>query len=281
MTVPVKAGNRPVGDWGVPENWRSVPENGQSVPVDAGDHFAFDDYLTAGQGEEEFPLMWTPELVQVRMREAFETNRRSGGRVGPIYRSGTWPAALVEFADMIDAEAREAAERRMAMVRTIPTSAEISRMEMVLAWPIRFLRQDPLQADALLTWAYGQIRAGGVVGILKDRAALVSARVKAVHDGAQAERHAIAFRIAAETNAMIAAAKAAGDVEAARAARASAHSRFSAAIANAPHMRQPMMTRADALPNKILSRTRLDHHRKRAAAKIANGLNVANEEVWS
>lgn len=278
MIVPVKQSKRPVGDWGVPKRKQFVPVDESCVPEDGG--FGFDQELIAAGGADSAPSIWTPALVQARLCEAFEINKRTGGRVGPVFRSGTWPTALVEFADMIDAEAREAAERRMIAVRSAPTSAEISRMEKVLTWPIRFLAHAPLQADALLTWAYGQIRAGGVTGILKDRASLVNSRVKAVLDGARAERHAIACRIAAETNAMIAAAEASGDISAALAARESAHNRFAAAIADAPHMRQPMMKRTDALPNKILSRTRLDHHRKRAAAAIANGLNAAGEVIW-
>ncbi len=277
MIVPVKAGKRPVGDWGVPENWRSVPDASQLVPLD-GDHFTFDDYLSADQSTEAISI-WTPELVQLRLCAAFEVNHRIGGRVGPKFRSGSWPATLVEFADMIDAEARQEAERRSAEVRCRPAAEDIARMEAALSWPLRFLRHDCLQADALLTWAYGQVRPGGVAGILKDRAQKVSERVATIEATMLAERRRIAGGIAAEANAAISAARQAGDRAAAQQVREQARLRFMQAVADAPRQQQTI-SRKDALPGKVLSRTRLDHHRKRAAATIARGLNHSGEKVW-
>jgi len=247
-----------------------------SVPED-DDAFGFDKRAQALGGADDLPTIWTPELVQIRLRDAFETNQRSGGRVGPAFRSGSWPATLIEFADLIDAEARAAAEKRAQMVRALPNAVEIAQMDKAFAWPLRFLAGTPMQADALLTWAYGQVRAGGVAGILKDRAKSVSSRVSVVEHASAAARRTIAARIVEDANAAIAAAQLAGDANAALEARRNAAERFMAAVAEA--QRQPIR-RSDALPNKVLSRTRLDHHRKRAAAAIATGLNAAGGRVW-
>jgi hypothetical protein len=276
MNVPVKQENRPVGDWGVPENWRRVPLDGGSVPEDDA-AFGLNERARAFGGADDLPTIWTPELVQVRLRDAFETNQRSGGRVGPAFRSGSWPATLVEFADLIDAEARAAAEKRAQVVRSLPTSAEIAQMDQAFAWPLRFLLGEPMQADALLTWAYGQVRAGGVAGILKDRAKSVSSRIGAVEQASAAARRVIAARVIEDANAAIAAARLAGDANAALEARRHAAERFRAAVAET---QRQQIRRSDALPNKVLSRTRLDHHRKRAAAAIATGLTAAGERVW-
>jgi hypothetical protein len=106
-------------------------------------------------GEGDVPNEWTPEHVGVRLIEAFEILRRSGGRVGPRQHANGWPAMVHEFADLVDAQARMLAEKEKAHARAVrPTADEVSRMNEALRWPMAYLRGRPLAADALMIWAY-------------------------------------------------------------------------------------------------------------------------------
>jgi hypothetical protein len=119
------------------------------VPIDDDLMSRFEAYLDA---TDERPTIWTPEHVQARMVEAFDVLMRSGVTTGPSQKSGFWPPVVHEFSDMVDQQARTEAEARSRRVRHRPTSDEASRMEEALAWPMRYLDHDPLQADALTLW---------------------------------------------------------------------------------------------------------------------------------
>lgn len=83
---------------------------------------------------------WTVEMVEERLVEAADVMRRLPSVRVPGYFN-TWPAMVVEFADLVGQEPEP-------MRLSPPSPAAISRMEQTLLW-LRWL--DPI--DAKIVWA--------------------------------------------------------------------------------------------------------------------------------
>ncbi len=126
--------------------------------------------------------VWTPVLVQTRLVEGFDVLRRQPASIGPRGYAGYWPQMLdtleidpqLAAAARVDIEAfkelkarrleiegikearadqqREAANRNALSPR--PTPIETSMAEEALGWPLRYLQDEPMQADALLLWSW-------------------------------------------------------------------------------------------------------------------------------
>lgn len=227
--------------------------------------------------ETGIPTSWTPEHVQDRLVEAFDILARSGTRVGPRQHANGWPAMVHEFADLVDAQARALAEKEKQQARGAhPTSDELSRMNEALAWPMLHLDGKPLQADALMLWAYATALGRDMAAMLHQRkrkaAALAEEMmrrhnapphrdekgvVKDTRDPAVLDAYEKRRVIAREVSATVPAS------EALAVLRARCREAGCLPLVVKPH---------EAMPGRCLSRTNLDRQRKIAAAAVAAGL---------
>lgn len=117
-----------------------------------------DDILSGNyQVEVRIPKVFDGDYVAYRLKEGFEILRRANvGRVFPGGAAGYWPSILRDAEDIkgwADQHRRDV-ETGMARRQARPTSVEIDRMDEVLAWPMRFLQDSPLHADAVTLWAF-------------------------------------------------------------------------------------------------------------------------------
>lgn len=245
-------------------------------------------------GEGDIPLSWTPEHVQNRMVEAFDILMRSGTRVGPGRHGNGWPAMIHEFSDLVDAQARAIAEKEKQQARAArPTADELSRMNEALAWPMNHLDGLPLQADALMLWAYATAAGRDMAAMLHHRkkkaatlAEEMARRRNALPYGrgetgagdtrslADQWRAALRQLIIRELVAAMDMQRAALDPDD-REGRTRINregldeARRRLKLFNCEHYRvQPH----EAVPGRCLSRTNLDRQRKIAAAAVAAGL---------
>lgn len=90
--------------------------------------------------------MWTIELVEARIEEAFRTLARSGGgRTGPREFGNAMPTPIRTYADMVNQTGNKSLRRsmeRLARREGAPTSAEVERMYEALYWATKYLRND-------------------------------------------------------------------------------------------------------------------------------------------
>src|SRR5262245_43381701 len=113
------------------------------------------------------PPFWDSGWVSVRMVDAYRVLRSLPGRVGPECSSGQWPDILAEWGDLIEAEAwrnrqRENSPRQVERW----TSDEIARADEALAWPLAYLFDRPMMADAISVWAFARASRRSLRGIL-------------------------------------------------------------------------------------------------------------------
>lgn len=243
-------------------------------------------------GEEDIPTQWTPEHVQNRLVEAFGILARSGTRVGPRQHANGWPAMIHEFADLVDAQARALAEKERQQERgPRPTAEELSRMNEALAWPLHHLDGRPLQADALMLWAYATALGRDMSAMLharKKRAMALAEEMARRHNApphvdpegnvkdtrdpavlkAYRRRAAIAREVADMANAEMAKVSVSKHAE----IRVQARAAFLARCRDASCSPLSLLPH-EAMPGRCLSRTNLDRQRKVAAATVAAGLH--------
>jgi len=99
---------------------------------------------------------WIPEVVAVRMIEAADVLRRTGGSVGPKAYGSNWPQYYHDKADKNDVQAY--IQMQADVVAKIdregarPDIYQISRAEKALRWPAEYLTH-AIDADAVTLWA--------------------------------------------------------------------------------------------------------------------------------
>ncbi len=141
--------------------------------------------------------IWTSQRVFVRMVEMFDVLRRTPMRIGPKAYGSIWPtmADVLEVErDLIErahvdyqaarilqarrrelegiAEARLKQQREQAdrlANRPVPAARETSMAEEAMWWPVRYLADRPLLADALNLWAFCSAYDFSMAGALRDR----------------------------------------------------------------------------------------------------------------
>lgn len=216
-------------------------------------------------GEDDIPLVWTPEHVQNRLVEAFRLARREP-RVGPRQHANGWPDYLREFGDLTD----QIEDEELALRRSRPSAAEMSRMSEALAWPGQFLRDHLLASDALMFWALASATGRDMAEMLHRRKKRAQALADEMARRLNAQPHvgdcrsladqwraALRLQIVREVAATV------------PADRAQAELRRRLHAANC----MPYRFKAhEARPGRVLSRTNLDRQRKIAAAAVAAGL---------
>jgi hypothetical protein len=91
--------------------------------------------------DEILPAIWNGDHVGLRLSEALRTLRMlpGGGTGGSI---SVWPPYLYEFEDLLAQQKQGELERTMKIqnrTRLSPSLNEISRMEVVILWPMQHL----------------------------------------------------------------------------------------------------------------------------------------------
>lgn len=245
-----------------------------TVPVDDELMQRFEAYISA---EDDRPTVWTPEHVQARMIEAFDVLMRSGINTGPSRKTGFWPPVVHEFSDLVDQQAREAAEARGRLVRSRPTSDEASRMEEALEWPMRYLKDDAMQADALTLWCLCQATDREVEPLLHKRklAAMQTAErmARGINSGETQAGARLARRRAAQAmvEAVNARLRGASTPAEQNAIRSKARADLAAACREGGFAPVRVMPH-EAVPGICLTRKTLHKWRKRGAETVAKAL---------
>jgi hypothetical protein len=107
------------------------------------------------------PERWGELVVMDRLEEAFTTLGRLGGRVWPKEFGNGWPKYVYDRADMNAQLETGELERTLGQqnrVRIPPTAAQISRCEEAIAWPARYLGDEPEIAEAVGVLAFWEAR---------------------------------------------------------------------------------------------------------------------------
>ncbi len=136
---------------------------------------------------------WTPELVIMRLVEGFDVLNRTPTKIGPKSPGGSWPhfvhlveeddafkalaAIAPEMADRLmqeeidDIIASKVEEHRNEADRQIkvPSPAETSRADEALGWCLTYLRDEPMQADAVQLYARCRAKHSSAAAILRGR----------------------------------------------------------------------------------------------------------------
>lgn len=98
------------------------------------------------------PRLWTPEHVDVRLTEAFEVLMCIPMTAGPKRFGNAMPSYLHDISDLqAQAESGELAKAQKHAMRRrgVAQTAEISRMEDALGWPLRYLKTESALAKAV------------------------------------------------------------------------------------------------------------------------------------
>lgn len=109
----------------------------------------------APRGTRELPSTWTLIHTLDRLEEAFAVLASMPARRGPKQYGNAMPTPVQErmsFKDLIDMSATGELEQMEAdrnRVRLAATSAQVSRMDQALSWPVQFLSDRPELAKAV------------------------------------------------------------------------------------------------------------------------------------
>lgn len=120
--------------------------------------------------DEGVPKEWTAEHVGERLVDAFRVLGRMPLGAAST-KSGLWP----EFQTMSRADLNEHVKAGTLSqfyasrnhVRIPPSSHEIARMEEAIAWPARYLRDDPAAAGIVNFWALEADPHADVPGLIR------------------------------------------------------------------------------------------------------------------
>jgi hypothetical protein len=90
--------------------------------------------------DDVVPTIWNGDHVGMRLSEALRTLRMLPGSGGGS--SSVWPPYLYEFEDLLAQQKQGELERTQKIknrTRLSPSLIEISRMEIVILWPMQYL----------------------------------------------------------------------------------------------------------------------------------------------
>lgn len=227
-------------------------------------------------------MTWTHDHVLERISRGLKALVLSTGRHGPKTSGSPWPATFRELPPLAELEQwlelRREFEAAMHARNERPSAAEIALAEEALAWPARYLADEPLQRDAI--WLTVRTIAFNLKleKLLRERRIAADLMVEA--------RKAFAPDIVRiyEDDAQEAAAKVAAWANAALAKVSSSRSkiirikqgarirfkreiRAAKAIERITHVR-----RCDVMPGKLFNQSRVHHHRIAGVEAIMAGL---------
>ena len=236
-----------------------------------------------GVDPDEAPRFWTPEIVGLRLVEAYHVLSRLPSNWRPKKVGNAWPEMQKEWEDLLSPEAWENAmkEREANYNRKlVPTSDEISRADESLSWAMDHLSGLPLHSDALQLWAMGRAYGLNLSRILADRRKYAEALAAKMTDQENAKRLAIREALAKDVckwgNRRIRDAK--GDPEKIKAIRANAGIRFERAVKDAGAL--DTIVRPDqAVPGRVRVSKTMERYRKAACAFICDELQKAGAKV--
>lgn len=234
-----------------------------------------DAYYAQQDGGVDLPSTWSPEHVMARMVEAFETLFRAGGTIGPQAFGSNWPSIVREFAELIDAQAYAEHQREGGKVRLRPTVEDISRMEEALAWPVLYLSDIAIAADALNLWAACKARETSIKAVLRLRnqeaVRVACLREKDENAKRDAERKAVARDVAIWADARIS--QSDGTAGARARIIANAQIRLERALSSKGILAARVFVKPSAvMPDKVISQTSMDRWRMVAANTICGNL---------
>lgn len=247
----------------------------------------------------------TPEQVVLgRMSDAFRVLRKIPGTIGPRAFGGNWPS-IVQESQPVKTEAiammrdfvREVAEDEFADARGVneimkyldendanarrfqredaaPDKYDISRMDEALRWPAQFLIDYPKAADAINLWAMGVGFGANIEAILKARANRAGQIASVLTREANKRRNMLRKEIAAGASSWARKRAETGISDELReriihnATIKLERELKSKGLAQAIILIEP----SSVFHDKVISRTRLDHHRYVAATIIAKAL---------
>lgn len=109
--------------------------------------------LSGHQAPEYVPTAWDGPHAGLRLVQAFKTLARLPMPHHIFSNSGYWPSSRMEWVDRVEierdwrlnpgCESLRDALQQWARRRGLPSAEEISRMELAIAWPARYLARRP------------------------------------------------------------------------------------------------------------------------------------------
>jgi hypothetical protein len=120
--------------------------------------------LAGTPAPEHVPTHWDGPHVGKRLIESYRVLAKLPVANGPRFSSGFWPEWTREWTDELaqleaDTAQQEAEARAANRVRTLPTAAEISRMEATISWPAAYLaRTRPILGRTVMVVALWRSR---------------------------------------------------------------------------------------------------------------------------
>jgi len=99
------------------------------------------------------PPVWTPDLVKRRLKAAALV---WDGPEGPAGVMGFWPKPKIEYGDLLAIAGFEEAQKRFDAERNAPVGRDyaMARLEDVLYWPGRYLKDHEQERLALSLWLW-------------------------------------------------------------------------------------------------------------------------------
>lgn len=93
--------------------------------------------------------LWVPKLVETVLIEAVRLTMRIAGRVGPTGFKSPMPEYLIEWEDQVAQVETEELGKGGNRIKLGATSAQITRMDAAIRWPLIYLADDDLARTRL------------------------------------------------------------------------------------------------------------------------------------
>jgi len=226
-------------------------------------------------------VTWTHDHVLERISRGLKALVLSTGRHGPKTSGSPWPATFRELPPLAELEQwlelRREFEAAMHARNERPSAAEIALAEEALAWPARYLADEPLQRDAI--WLTVRTIAFNLKleKLLRERRIAADLMVEARKEFApdivriyEDDAQDAAAKVAAWANAAFA--KVSSRSKVIR-IKQGARIRFKREIRKVKAIeRITHVKRGDVMPGKLFNQSRVHHHRIAGVEAIIAGL---------
>ena len=255
------------------------------------------------------PTEWTDTHVGLRLIAAFDVLARTVANPGPKKLKDAWLSIVREWADLVDDETKDRVlyrakidKRRSGRHGLIDwesyvdgptkrllgddaaedlkrrpnqaTSLEIDMADEALGWAMRYLQDNPCQADALHLWAWGTAHDRNIAKVLRARCVAADKLIEYRRAELEADRRkrklAIAREVMSWENHRIAVATTQSEADAIPAEMVL---RMRTLIwRDGLDTPVPAIARPDVMPDVAFTRSWLDFSRKEAAKRLARAL---------
>jgi hypothetical protein len=266
------------------------------------------------------PLEWTAEYVSARLIHACKVIEASVSIPRPARERTVWPQAIGGWRSLLDEDEQRFAierERRLHarqkkrgaldlrgidwrkyvptdVVRAVeadaadaaarqpeqPSQLELAYADEAIHWPVQFLSDEPLWADALMVWAWTKATRRSLEKMLRARNRraedMIQFRVREETAARALRKQRLAAEVLAWGRGQIVGATSEDRAAILRAMQERLQSAIHAEGLNAP---LPKLKPEDVAPGEVYTRKAIDTFRAKASARIARALHLERRPV--